>query len=57
MVGDQLPPRTSEIVTRLIDANECGVALETVSEMLVESEASIPHGNGLWRTEDATGGR
>lgn len=41
MVDDQFPPQTIQIVTELIDANECGVALEIMSEMLVDSKASI----------------
>lgn len=40
-VADQLPPVTVQLVGEMIDANECGVALETISEMLVESHASI----------------
>jgi hypothetical protein len=42
MVADQLPTSTVDLVQEMIDANECGVALETVSEMLVASDASIP---------------
>ena len=40
-VADQLPSTTVELVTELIDANESGVALEMLSEMLVESTAEI----------------
>ncbi len=40
-VADQLPPVTVRLATEMIDANECGVALETVSEMLVESGAVL----------------
>jgi hypothetical protein len=38
---DQLPKTTVEFITEFIDANECGLALETLSEMLVESEARV----------------
>jgi hypothetical protein len=41
MVADQLPPTTVELVTEMIDANESGVALETISEMLVESRGAV----------------
>ena len=41
MVGHQLPRVTVQLVAEMIDANECGVALETISEMLVESRATI----------------
>lgn len=40
-VADQLPAVTVGLVDEMIDANECGVALEIVSEMLVESRAVI----------------
>jgi hypothetical protein len=40
-VAPQLPAVTVGIVDEMIDANECGVALEVMSEMLVESEAVI----------------
>lgn len=40
-VADQLPPITVQLVGEFIDANECGVALEIMSEMLVESRATI----------------
>ena len=41
-VSDQLPPYTVGLVDRMIEANECGVALETISDMLVESSAVLP---------------
>ena len=37
----QLPPATVGIVDELLDANEQGIALEILSEMLVESKARI----------------
>jgi hypothetical protein len=40
-VAPQLPAVTAGIVDEMIDANECGVALEIMSEMLVESGAAI----------------
>jgi hypothetical protein len=40
-VADQLPAVTVGIVSEMIDANECGVALEILSEMLVQSAARI----------------
>ncbi len=40
-VAPQLPAVTVGIVDEMIDANECGVALEIMSEMLVESGAVI----------------
>lgn len=40
-VSDQLPPFTIGLVDEMIDANECGIALETMSEMLVESDGRI----------------
>lgn len=40
-VSDQLPPFTVGLVDEMIDANECGIALETMSEMLVESSGRI----------------
>jgi hypothetical protein len=40
-VACQLPGLTVQLVGEMIDANECGVALETISEMLVESNARI----------------
>lgn len=36
-----LPPATAAFVSEFIDANECGLALETISEMLLESAAEI----------------
>ena len=41
IVAEQLPRMTVELVTELIDANESGVALETISEVLVERESRI----------------
>jgi|GEM_PF-1052774 len=41
LVADQLPGVTVELVTEFIDANECGLALETLSEMLHESNARV----------------
>jgi hypothetical protein len=40
-VSDLLPPVTVQLAGEMIDANECGVALETISEMLAESRATI----------------
>jgi hypothetical protein len=40
-VADQLPRVTVQLVGEMIDANECGLALETISEMLVESHARV----------------
>jgi hypothetical protein len=36
-----LPPLTVGFVSEFIEANECGLALETISEMLLESAAEI----------------
>ena len=41
LVADQLPGVTVELVTEFIDANECVLALETLSEMLHESNARV----------------
>jgi hypothetical protein len=41
MVADQLPGTTVDLVAEMIDANESGVALETISEMLVVSTGRI----------------
>jgi hypothetical protein len=41
MVGDQLSETTVAIVSEMIDAAECGIALDVMSEMLVESHASL----------------
>lgn len=41
LVADQLSRVTVELVTEFIDANECGLALETLSEMLFESGAKV----------------
>lgn len=40
-LAPQLPAVTVGIVDEMIDANECGVALEIMSEMLVESGGVI----------------
>src|SRR5687768_5180583 len=40
-VADQLPVATAGIVDELIDADEQGIAVEMLSEMLVESNAPI----------------
>jgi hypothetical protein len=40
-VASQLQPVTMSLVEEMIDANECGVALEILSEMLFESGAVI----------------
>jgi hypothetical protein len=40
-VEAQLPSTTVDLVSEMIDANEPGVALETISEMLVESQGII----------------
>lgn len=40
-LAPQLPAVTVGIVDEMIDANECGVAMEIMSEMLVESGAVI----------------
>ena len=40
-VADQLPAFTVGLVVEMIGANECGLALETMSEMLVESDGRI----------------
>jgi hypothetical protein len=40
-VADQLPAVTAGLVDELLDANEQGVAVEMLSEMLVESNAQI----------------
>lgn len=37
LVSDQLPPLTVDTVEELIGANECGVGLEMLSEVLAES--------------------
>ncbi|MEE9964909.1 MAG: MafI family immunity protein [Propionicimonas sp.] len=41
VVADQLPRFTVDLVTEFIDANECGLALETLTEMLHESSAQL----------------
>lgn len=40
-VASQLASDTVQLVDEMIDANECGVALEIMSEMLVESAATV----------------
>ncbi len=40
-VADQLPAMTVGLVDEMIDHNECGVAVEILSEMLVDSGARI----------------
>jgi hypothetical protein len=40
-VAPKLSSVTVGLVDEMIDANECGVALEIMSEMLVESRAAI----------------
>jgi len=40
-LGNQLPKRTVDIVNELIEHAECGVALEILSDMLVESSARL----------------
>lgn len=40
-VADQLPVVTAGLVDELLDANEQGVAVEMLSEMLVQSNARI----------------
>ena len=41
MVADQLPRTTVALATEIVDANESGIALETISEMLVESDGRL----------------
>lgn len=40
-LADQLPAITAGLVDELLDANEQGVAVEMLSEMLVEAKARI----------------
>lgn len=40
-VAEQLPAVTAGLVDELLDANEQGIAVELLSEMLVESNARI----------------
>jgi hypothetical protein len=41
LVADQLPERTASLVEELIDHNESGVALEIMSDILVESGGAL----------------
>lgn len=43
-LADQLPAVTAGLVDELLDANEPGVAVEVLSEMLLESKARISPG-------------
>ena len=43
-VADQLPGVTAQLVGEMIDANEFGVALEILSEVLADSHAAITAG-------------
>lgn len=40
-VAEQLPNQTAGLIDELIDHNECGVAVEMLSEALVEAGATI----------------
>jgi hypothetical protein len=40
-VADQLPRYTVELAAEMIDANEPGVALETICDMLAESRGRL----------------
>jgi hypothetical protein len=40
-IADQLSPQTIRLADEMIDAAECGIALDMLSEMLVESGARI----------------
>lgn len=40
-VAEQLPEQTAGLIDELIDHNECGVAVEMLSEALVEAGATI----------------
>jgi hypothetical protein len=40
-LAPQLPALTVGLVDEMIDANECGIALEMMSEMLVESPGTV----------------
>jgi hypothetical protein len=40
-VSDQLSPFTVGLVDELVDANECGIAVEMLSDMLIESDAAL----------------
>jgi hypothetical protein len=41
-VSDQLAPATVELAREMVDANEAPIALDMISEMLVEAQARIP---------------
>ena len=41
MLDDRLPPGDRGLVDELIDANECGLALETISDALAEESIRI----------------
>jgi hypothetical protein len=41
LVGVHFPQSRREIIRELIDANECGLALEVLSEALVEQNVEI----------------
>lgn len=40
-LSDQLAPETVELANEMVDANEAPIALEMISEMLVERQARI----------------
>jgi hypothetical protein len=40
-LSDQLAPDTVELANEMVDANEAPIALEMISEMLVERQARI----------------
>lgn len=40
-IEDRLPPTTRALVVELIDANEFGIALETMAEMLCEYDQPV----------------
>lgn len=41
LTEEQLPDETADLVSDLIDSNEYGVALEVLSDMLVEARAVL----------------
>jgi hypothetical protein len=41
LVADQLPESTVSLLNELIDANECGVAVEILSEALANKRATL----------------